>query len=184
MGRIKFIIIVSLLIYMGCDNSIEHAKSKTAGEITLNNDEYNSKIFGFSFSTADLIEYPNSESLTPDIILMAELDGNGNTKSIYLSSCMQTKQSFILMEQFSDLESAENYFYTLSEASEDGYEIYALQVKEYQVWSVKTVDDKYGKILILNTERDENILKPISTNSYGEVTFRWVYQPNGSKKFD
>ncbi|MEJ2637553.1 MAG: hypothetical protein P8184_19985 [Calditrichia bacterium] len=59
----------------------------------------------------------------------------------------------------------------------------ALPVVKNQVWAVKTQKNKYAKILLSRT-----LAKIGSSNLAGptpctEATFKWVYQPDGSRQF-
>jgi hypothetical protein len=71
------------------------------------------------------------------------------------------------------------YFNNLLIISDTLFTELAIPITEAQVWAVNTHDDKKAKILIKNS-----LAYLDSTNTpYGEVTFKWEYQPNGSNSF-
>ena len=59
------------------------------------------------------------------------------------------------------------------------YTYWAKPTLENQVWIIKTLDGNYGKILIKNVETYLNLTTP-----YAAVTFKWEYQPDGTRIFD
>lgn len=179
---ISILFLISILIN-GCDNSIEPTQSKTFGENTINTKIVNFKIIGFSFSQGGNIIYPNSQNIIPDIMVLVQIDEFGNILGVFFSSADALKPSFDLIETFNNKDSAEVFFNNLNEVSDSHYVDLALPVKENQIWAVKTVDNKHGKILILYTDAYADSSNPSTPTPYGEATFRWNYQPNGSRNF-
>jgi hypothetical protein len=60
-------------------------------------------------------------------------------------------------------------------------------VYPYQVWGVKTHDGKFGKILIVDTffcTQEYDSAGHTVSRSYGEITFDWQYQPDGTRCFE
>lgn len=167
----------------GCDNSVEPTPSKTSGETTINTTIQNSKITGFSFSQGANITYPNSENIIPDIITLVQISANGNILGVFFDSGVSLKPSFNLISQTNNTDSALIYFNNLNEVPDSNYVELAIPVKANQIWAIKTVDNKFGKILILETKAYADSSNPSSPTDYGEARFKWVYQPNGSNKF-
>ncbi len=172
------------LFILSCESSVESDIPKTYGEITINTnlDSFTGK--AFSFSHGKKIVYPNSKNIVPDIMILVHIVENGDLRGVYLSSGLFPKQSFQFIEQFNSTDSALIFFNNLTEIQDSNFQDLALPIQENQIWGVKTVDDKFGKILILNTIAfiDSSNIKAI--NYYGEATFKWVYQPNGSAMFN
>ncbi len=185
----KYLIIPILFLLTiftnSCDNSVEPTPPKTSGETTINTKIVNYKYTGFSFSQGGNIEYPNSNNITPDIIVLVQTNETGNILGVFFSSAGTLKSSFILIKQFNDAntDSAQVFFDNLTEVPDSNYMDLALPVKVNQIWAVKTIDDKFGKILILHTEAYADSSNPSSPTLFGEASFKWKYQPNGSMNF-
>lgn len=182
---ISLILFLLIIFINGCDNSVEPTPPKTSGETSINTKVVNFKYTGFSFSQGENIEYPNSNNITPDIIVLVQTNENGNILGVFLSSAGTLKPTFKLMKQFNetDNDSAQIFFDDLTEVPDSNYMDLALPAKVNQIWAVKTVDDKFGKILILHTEAYADSSNPNSPTLYGETRFKWNYQPNGSRNF-
>ena len=176
-------VVILLLIIIGCDNSINPIPPKTSGEVTITTLFKNNKSSGFSFSQGQIIDFPNTNNITPDIIVMVQRDATGNILGVFFSSGIGLKPSFYLIKQTSNLDSALTFFNNLNEVPETNYVDLAIPVNENQIWAVKTVENKYGKILILHTDAYKDNSNPSSPNDYGEARFKWIYQPDGSRSF-
>jgi hypothetical protein len=175
-----FLLIISI---GGCDNSVEPITPKTSGETTINSTIQNLKTTGFSFSQGANITYPNSGNIIPDIIALVQLAENGNILGVFFDSGVSLKPSFYLMSQSNYADSALIYFNNVNEVPDSNYVELAIPVKANQIWAIKTVDDKFGKILILETKAYADSSNPSSPKYYAEARFKWVYQPDGSTKF-
>lgn len=136
----------------------------------------NENIAGFSFEYGRAISLPNSENIIPDIIILAHINDQGDLLGVFFAAD-SLRPSFNLVNYFSDSDSAKEYFYSLPEAPDSGYQDLALPLKANQVWTIRTHDNKYGKILIVNTYAAQDTITP---NYHIEATFRWRYQPDGS----
>jgi len=184
MKHLTIPILFLLLIFInGCDNSVGPTPPKTSGETTINTKVVNSKYTGFSFSQGGNIEYPNSNNIIPDIIVLVQTNETGNILGVFLGSTGTLKPTFKLIKQFNETDSAKILFDNLTEVPDSTYMDLALPVKVNQIWAVKTIDDKFGKILILHTEAYADSSNPSSPTLYGEARFKWNYQPNGSRNF-
>jgi hypothetical protein len=182
----QLLILVLIITFLNsCDNSIGPIPPKTSGETTINTKVVDSKYTGFSFSQGRNIIFPNSNNIIPDIIVMVQTNESGNILGVFLGSAGGLKPTFNLVRQFNDtdLDSAQVSFDNLNEVPDSNYMDLALPVKVNQIWAVKTNDNKFGKILILHTDAYADNSNPSSPNLYGEATFKWKYQPNGSRNF-
>lgn len=176
-------ILLSILFINGCDNSIGPTPPKTSGEITINSKIENNKATGFSFALGGKIVYPNSNNILPDIIIMVQTDAIGNVLGVFFGSGAGLKPSFNLIHQASNIDSAQAFFNNLNEVSDSNYSDLAIPVKENQIWAVKSVEDNFGKILIMDTDAYVDSSNSGGPTPYGEAKFKWVYQPDGSRKF-
>ena len=183
MKTIIISILLLILFVIGCDNSVVPIPPKTSGEITINSKIENNKTAGFSFSLGGKVVYPNSSNISPDIIIMVQIDANGNVLGVYFASSIGLKPSFNLIHQASNIDSAQVFFNNLNEVPDSNYSDLAIPVKENQIWAVKSVENKFGKILILNTVAYIDSSNPGGPTPYGEANFKWVYQPDGSRIF-
>ncbi|GBD87534.1 hypothetical protein BMS3Abin03_01468 [bacterium BMS3Abin03] len=165
-----------ILLFLGCD-STEPIIEDTSGEVTINNSTN-----GFSFSKGKAISFPNSENISPDILILAHLDQQGTVLGVFFSTD-SIRPAFHLVKEFSDVDSAKTFFYNLAEVPDSNYEDLAIPVKINQIWAVKTTESKYGKIVILNTNAYEYSPSPGFRGYYAEAKFKWKYQPNGSRYF-
>ena len=180
----KIIISLFLLIYIvyACD-TIEPSLPSNSGQATISTNYKDFKPYGFSFSQGTSIQYPNTQNIFPDFAVLVNIDLNGNVLGVFFSSVDSIRPTFNLVKQFSQNDSARVFFDNLIEAPDSNYSDLALPVIVNQIWAVKTSDNKFGKILILDTHAYTDTLDPNSPITYGEATFNWVYQPNGSRIF-
>jgi hypothetical protein len=177
-------VLLLLLIFINsCDNSIEPAKNKTSGEITINTKLVNQGYSGFSFSEGGIINAPNPRNIIPDIIVLVQTNENGHVLGVFLAPPGISRPTFRLLNQFNDADSAKIFFNKLSEVPDSSYRDLALPAKGKQIWAVKTGDDKYGIILILDTKAYAENSNPGPATLYGEARFKWKYQPSGSRFF-
>ena len=63
------------------------------------------------------------------------------------------------------------------------FEGLAIPVRENQIWAIKTRENKYAKILILETMAFLDSTNSAGPTPLGEATFDWIFQPNGSRQF-
>lgn len=183
MKTIIISILLLILFISGCDNSVGPTPPKTFGEITINSKIENFKTTGFSFSLGEKVVYPNSSNIIPDIIIMVQIDEIGNVLGVVFGSGVGLKPSFNLIHQASNIDSAQTFFNNLNEVPDSNYSDLAIPVKENQIWAVKSVEDNFGKILILNTDAYVDSSNSGGPTPYGEAKFKWVYQPDGSRIF-
>ncbi len=182
--KIKIISILFLTLFLyGCDNIVDSTPTKTNGETTINTKIVNFKSTSFSFLQGGNIDFPNSNNIIPDIMILVQTDETGSILDVFFSPGIALKPSFNLIKQISDIDSAQTFFNNLNEVPDSNYIDLAIPVKEYQIWAVKTVDDKFGKILILNTKAFTDSSNTSAPTPYGEATFKWKYQPDGSRIF-
>jgi hypothetical protein len=172
------IILASMLILAaGCD---KEKNTGSSGEITLTYKLYGSGpyyVMGYNFALAKMVGTLDSPG--PDIVVIPKSSpDNTVVESAYLSSD-NMRDSFTHNKSFDDLASAEAFFNSYLEVDDSGgYTGIAEDIQPYQVWTYRTADNKYVKMLILTVKKEIRNDTP-----YAETTLRFVYQPDGSRTF-
>ncbi len=171
-----------LMLVPGCD---EDDPPRTTGEVTITSElilEGDTYTFnGFSFESGKVV-YCNPQSCKnpPDLIIIP--DNSGEELSAYLEvlNNVQNKLLLALAGEFSDWTSTVDFFDNYKQIADSlTYSYWAKPVLEHQIWIVKTLGGKYGKIAVKDVTTYLN-----GTTPYAEITFKWAYQPNGSTLFD
>ena len=173
MRKIALLLILPLFI-LGCDNK---NKTKTSGEVSLNSELIlvgeTYSVPGFSFESASVELYnPAGGTTIPDIFALPEVQNN--VYSAYFDT-QNTYPSFALVGEFDSSTEAQDFYTNYKQVDVNNYTGLAKPVLKNQVWVFKTRNDNYAKLLILKVDA---YLK--DTEDFEEVTFKWVYQPDGS----
>lgn len=173
MKGIVLILLVFCSILLGCTKT---AATRTSGIDTIDNTTHFSSTYfnyGFSFSKAKLI---------------STIDGQGYDISLYVNTdnlpyrlTLQSnnlRPSFYKAGDFVDEPAAKTAFDNLKTVSVSQWQDMADPVNDNQVWIFRAGNGNYTKIRIVSTinETRQNV-------DYGECTFQWVYQPDGSSTF-
>jgi hypothetical protein len=79
---------------------------------------------------------------------------------------------------FADETTAQTAFDNLITVSTDQWVEMADPISDNQVWIFRTGTEHYAKIRIISTVNENR-----QGVDYGECTFQWVYQPDGSSTF-
>jgi hypothetical protein len=166
-----------LFLDYGCNSSTEPTPPPNAGRVTVN-----SKSAGFSFSQAKVIPFPPPSSLLPDLAVLVQTDDMGAILGVFFSTS-DLRPAFQLVRQSSTADSARAFFEALAVVPDAPFQDLAIPVRAHQIWAVKTREDKYAKILVLNTVAYDDSTNPSAPTPYGEATFDWVLQPDGSRQF-
>jgi hypothetical protein len=174
MKRTVFILSVLFLVLTGCTKK---EATRTSGIDTIDNITYYSTTYynyGFSFSKAKLVPtYPSNTGL--DISLYVNTD-NGTPRLTLQAENL--KPSFFKVGDYADETTAQSAFDNLKTISVTQWQDMADPINPNQVWIYRSGSENYTKIRIVSTvnETRNNI-------AYGECTFQWVYQPDGSSTF-
>ncbi len=177
------IVFYSLFLVSCSDKTIEGPEQNpTIGEVVLDTKFEDGNFPAFSFSEGKVIKIPNTQGLVPDITISVHINEGGTPLGVFLGS-FDLKPTYFFKYWSSSVDSSQDYFDSLLFISDSLFTDLALPIKDGQVWAVTTHDGKYGKILIKNSlayidSSDINNLTP-----YGEVSFKWEYQPDGTNKF-
>jgi hypothetical protein len=173
MKRVVFILLAIFSILTGCTKK---EPIRTSGIDTIDNITYLSTTYynyGFSFSGAKLIA--TSTTPGPDITIYVNIDNI--TPRLTLQS-NNLKPSFFKVGDFADEATAQSAFDNLKTVSVAQWQDMADPLNTNQVWIYKTGNDTYAKIRIVSTVNETR-----QGEAYGECTFQWVYQPDGSLTF-
>jgi hypothetical protein len=174
MKRILFISLAILTALTACTKT---EKTRTSGTDTIDNTTYQSTtyfVYGFSFSNAKLVSTINNSGY--DIVVYVNKDDPDNSRLT-----LQTNNrlpSFYKVGDFTDEASAKTAFDNLKTVSVSEWEDMADPIADNQVWIYRTGNECYVKIRIVSTVNEIR-----NTLSYGECTFQWLYQPDGSTTF-
>lgn len=173
MKRINYIILIFLAILSGCTKT---EPIRTSGIDTIDNIIYNPAdpfVYGFSFTKANLISSRTNPG--PDIQVYVNIDNLPHRLTLQVNSL---KPSFYKVGDFADETAAKAAFDNLKTVSVTQWLDMADPIIANQVWIYRSGADNYAKIRIISTKNEIRINIP-----YGECTFQWVYQPDGSTTF-
>lgn len=171
-NKVIISLLLIIIIVYGCDSIDPVAGS--SDEVTINHNTN-----GFLFSSGKTVTVPNSGNIMPDIIILAHQTEEEYVAGVFFAAA-NPRPAFNLVKEFSDYDSAQTFFYNLAVVPDTNYHFLALPVRANQIWAVKTNENKYGKILIMNTNAyyDSDALQCKT-----EAKFKWQYQPDGSRYF-
>jgi hypothetical protein len=172
MKKIAFILLITAQFITAC-TKVEPVR--TSGVDKIDNIVYQSTSYysyGFSFSTAKLV---SNENQVCDIVLFVNSDTPVRRLTFQTNNL---KASFFKVGEFADEAAAIAAFDNLGTVSVTTWADWADPVLPNQIWLYRSGTDKYAKIRIKSTINEIR-----STLPYGECTFQWVYQPDGSATF-
>lgn len=173
MKRIVFILLAIFSILQGCTKK---EPTHTSGIDTIDNITYFSTtyfVYGFSFSKAKLV--PTYPSPGPEITLYVNID---NLTPRLTLQAENLKPSFYKVGDFPDETAAKSAFDNLKTVSVSQWQDMADPLNANQVWIFRSGTDNYTKFRIIST-----VNEPRQGVAYGECTFQWVYQSDGSLTF-
>lgn len=168
-----FILISALFVLISCTKK---EPVRTSGTDTIDNITYYGTTYytyGFSFSKAKLI--PTSTNPGPDIAIVSYTD-NGVIKLTLQANNL--KPSFFKYGEFADGTAAATAFDNLRDFSASQWLDVADPVNPNQIWIYRSGSDTYTKFRIISTVSEIRQSVP-----YGEITFQWVIQPDGTTTF-
>ena len=173
MKRVLFILPVIFFLLSGCTKT---EPTPTSGIETIDNITYFSTTYynyAYSFPKAKLI--PTLDAQGYDISLYVNIDTQVPRLTLQANNL---KPSFYKVGDFADEAAAKSAFNNLKTVSVTNWTDMADPIDINQVWIYRTKTENYVKIRIINivNETRQGI-------AYGECTFQWVYQPDGSLTF-
>lgn len=173
MKKVVFSILVIILVLSGCTKK---ESTRTSGTDTIDNITYFSTTYytyGFSFSNAKLVT--TTVNPGPDIAVYVNVD-NGTPRLTLQTNNLQP--SFYKVGDYPDATSAQSAFDNLKTVNVAQWKDMADPILGNQVWIYKSGTSTYTKFRIITTVNEKR-----QSIDYGEVTFQWIYQSDGSLTF-
>ena len=171
--RVELILVSFMIIVAGCTKK---EPTRTSGIDTIDNITHFAVTYfnyGFSFSSAKLLSTDLNPG--PDITLFL------NTGYVPPSLTLQTnnlKPSFYKLDDYPDEASAKTAFDNLKTVSVTQWLDMADPIITNQVWIYRSGSDVYTKFRIISIINETRQSVP-----YGECTFQWITQPDGTSTF-
>jgi hypothetical protein len=176
------IILIILLFLEGCSKD----GSGTSGTDTINNTTHKGTtyyIYGFTFSSGSSVS--TNENPGPDIAVYVNADIQNVPPRLYLIA-NNFNPSFYKVGEYNDETSAKMAFDELKSVTvtSSQWTDLADPIMSNQIWIYRSSTDTYTKFRIVNTTIDKRQNTEINQLvDYGECTFEWVYQPDGTLTF-
>lgn len=166
-------ILIIIMFFTGCkkDNI-----PVTSGTVTIDNTLFGTGPYyakGFSFSGATKIS--TLENPGPDIVIYVNSVDPVSTLTFQANNL---NPSFHKIGDYPDAASSITAFNDLKSVGTYQWVDMADPVNSNQVWLYRSGNEQYAKIRIVSTKNETRNNLP-----YGECTFQWVYQPDGSLTF-
>ena len=121
---------------------------------------------GFSYKELNIITFPNSDNIIPEFILSCHTNETGDIIGPMLSH-PNLENRFILLKSYDNLSSALNHYDTLSTRSINSYQSFALDIKPFDIWQIKTNSGETGILLVLETRTENKNNAP-----FAEIKFK------------
>ena len=172
---------VCSLVFLSCksDTVGTNGLQSVSGRTTMDS----RSVSGFSFARGAVQSFPfvpNEDSVN-DFYSGIETDPSGPTPIGLCFSALYNSRMFHLVRWPSTSDSARSFFEALAEITDTafiqntcGQDFDTTITKTNQIWSVQTRQNRFAKMLIVSDTVVSNFL---------QVTFDWVYQPSGSRRF-
>lgn len=184
MKTTTILVILVIVAGVGCkDDGTGPGPPSNAGRVTIDSRYVNSQASGFSFDQATAVRFPNSQGTLPDVCVLVHITNPGGIVGVFFTRPDSVVPTFRLLRHFATVDSAESYFQGLAEIPDTTYLALAIPASEGQVWAVKTRRATFAKILVRHTLAYADSSGPGAPTPYGEATFDWAYQPNGTRRF-
>lgn len=173
MKKIIAILLGSVLVLASCTKK---ESVRTSGIDTIDNTTYfTTTYYNFGFQFAKAGQVSTNVNPGPDITIYV-INENGSPRLTLQSNNL--KPSFYKAGDYNDATSAQAAFDNLTTVNATQWLDMADPIAANQVWIYRSGNNSYAKIRIISTisEKRDNL-------DYGECTFQWVYQPDGSSTF-
>jgi hypothetical protein len=173
MKRLTYIILATVLLLSSCE---EEVKVRTSGTDTIDNTTFQNTtyyVYGFSFAQGKLVSTLNNPG--PDMTVY--LNKLNTPYSLTLQS-NNFNPSFYKVGDYADENAAKTAFDNLKSVPSAQWKDMADPIAANQVWIYRSGEERYTKFRIVSTVNEMRQLI-----AYGECTFQWVYQPDGSLTF-
>lgn len=150
----------------------------TSGTVTLESTLYGTGPYyanGFSFSTAK--EVSTISNPKPDITVNISKNLDGTIKEVSFETS-NYENSFSLFGVFESEAAAIQAFVGLLTINDVQWNARAIPLKNNQIWLYRSSTGKYVKLRVITLDE-----KMIQGQLSAEITFEWVYQPDGTATF-
>lgn len=175
-GMRKIFIILFLVVFAACDPP---GNDEDRGQIILSSafDFNNSTIHGYIFELKSYTPFPSGPDPVPDIILDKYTRVSGEILPGFNSP--SNNNGFALISESGSLAESVEFFESYHEFDVDLPLIPSTDtVRKYQVWVLKTGQDKFVKLNI----KDTRVLNSVG-GDYIEVSLDYYYQDDGTPVF-
>jgi hypothetical protein len=174
-GRMKkaSLILLVATVLLSCTKK---ESTRTSGTDTIDNTTHFSVTYynyGFSFSMAKLVSTESNPG--PDITLYVVTENSASRLTLLANNL---KPSFYKAGEYPDEATAKTAFDNLKTVSVTQWQDLADPILANQVWIYRSGTDTYTKFRIVSIINETRQSVP-----YGECTFQWVYQPDGTTTF-
>jgi hypothetical protein len=143
----------------------------------------------FAFSQGRVVRYPNTEGIDVDLVPFLQISAQGELLGVYFVQPGEESlhPSFHQVGHGVTLEDGQSQFEaTVCIPDTAHFGQFASMAEPYDVWVVRTQEYRLAKLLVVDTyfcSQSYDSGGTTVTRYYGEVTFDWQYQPDGSSCF-
>lgn len=152
----KIMVVFLILVQLSCKDEAQEIEAPRNQEQTaffLDSRSASGKVKGFNFDNNQVVDYPNTNGIEPDFMVFAQTNDTGYVLGPFLST-PDLKQSFALTKSFTVLDSAKLFYDSYASNADSIFEINALNIKPFQIWTSRYNDGLKGKLLILKSKGD------------------------------
>ncbi len=172
MARLSLPVILLAVLLTGCKKDTTPPLSDTT---TIDNRRKQGSgtyyVMGFTFATAQKVSTLSQPG--PDITLVVD-----RSSGIITLQTGNFNDSFYKAGEYSDAASAKQAFDALTSFGSVPWVALAEPVMVNQIWIFKTRSNHYAKFRIISITTEV-----VSGETEAEMTFEWVYQPDGTLTF-
>ena len=141
----------------------------------------------FSFAAGGAVRFPNAQGIEPDLIVTFMTGSDGEFQGFLLGQ-MDLAPALCHIATGETLEDGQVLFAGATCVPEDAnFQGAAGPARPYQVWGVRSRTGEFGKILIVDSffcAQEYDSAGATVSRWYGEITFDWQYQPDGTRCFE